>query len=168
MRPEIILSFFSSLLYLWTESDLIKPLPALILGVVTQNPSFILTGAGDFLLSRGHFKLSLLFFGSHHLLLLPEEHTETPWPLLLISTQLFWLPLGDDFIPILLYAWTFSYLIWNVPWTFNRLSCGVLLYLVADLFILLDLVLVELNIKYLSLILYWTSLWMIASSEPLI
>ena len=162
------LSLFFSLLYFWTESSLIKMLPAITLAFVApsgpRRRGLMLSGIGDFLLDQGYFSLSLYFFGACHYSLLPPQ-IETPWPLIYLSAPLIlsYPTFKLAVIPIIKYAWSLAYLVWNSE---GGLFWGSLLYTIADLIILLHLVLKELNIGSISLIIYWLSLWIIALTEP--
>ncbi len=162
------LSICFSLWYLWTNISLLKPFPAFSLFLLSKNYkiSLILTGIGDLLLDYGYLAPSLIFFGGCHFFLLPKKKLIIPWYLIILGSQLGWLYpyLSYEVFIIVPYSWMISLLLWNVMWERSLMSLAIILYTVADVVVLLNLVLEELNIRYLSLGLYWTSLWLIALS----
>ena len=166
-----VFSFSFSLIYLWTNFSLIKPFPAFSLIPMTDNIyykiSLFLTGIGDFFLDKGYLGSSLVFFGGCHLFLMPKGKLIIPWYLLLVTSQLIWLYfyLSYNAIAIVLYTWIVSILLWNRVFQRSQLSLAVLLYAIADIIVLVNLILEELNIRYLSLVLYWLSLWLIATDR---
>lgn len=148
------------ILYFWTRLPFFKAMPCFMLYVLNNNPSFIFAAFGDFFLDIDCFIPGLFSFGLANLFLARIQNIDNVrpeyWAIAFLVQPILIYTFKEMFILVDFYVFTLLNLL-------ASRTMAAYLFVLSDLFVLAQYM--GLHTSYISLPLYWLSMWFFSEEK---